>query len=433
MSYNPQNPNGQATSANSTPVVIASDQSAVDHNLTKVNGSAVATAASGIAKVGLTDGTGNAITSTSNALDINIKSGGATSSSTTDAAAWTASSSAFSPTGGVFNDSATALTSGQQGTARLTNNRGLHTNLRNASGTEIATSSNPLRVDPTGSTTQPISGTVSVNALPAGTNNIGGVELIDSAGTNKASISAGGAVKVDGSASTQPVSGTVTANVGTTNGLALDATLTGGTLKAQGNVASAATDSGNPVKVGGVYNSTLPTFTNGQRGDLQLNANGGLILGGGTVASGATDANNPIKVGGVYHTTAPTFTDGQRGDLQLDNNGNVKDTLATLIAGEDLTANVMKVEQRFSYASISTATTTTVKSGAGFLHTLSILGGTAGAITVYDNTAGSGTTICATFTPGSVSTPITLTLNVSFGTGLTIVTGAATVITVSYR
>lgn len=29
MSYNPQNPNGQATSANSSPVVIASDQSAV--------------------------------------------------------------------------------------------------------------------------------------------------------------------------------------------------------------------------------------------------------------------------------------------------------------------------------------------------------------------------------------------------------------------
>ncbi len=34
------------------------------------------------------------------------------------------------------------------------------------------------------------------------------------------------ALKTDGSAVTQPVSGTVTANVGTTNGLALDATLT---------------------------------------------------------------------------------------------------------------------------------------------------------------------------------------------------------------
>lgn len=40
----------------------------------------------------------------------------------------------------------------------------------------------------------------------------------------------------------------------------------------QGNVASGATDSGNPVKVGGVYNTTLPTLTNGQRGDLQTSA-----------------------------------------------------------------------------------------------------------------------------------------------------------------
>jgi hypothetical protein len=44
----------------------------------------------------------------------------------------------------------------------------------------------------------------------------------------------------------------------------------------QGSVASAATDAGNPVKVGGVYNSTLPTFTTGQRGDLEIGARGSL-------------------------------------------------------------------------------------------------------------------------------------------------------------
>ena len=46
MSYNPNNPNGQATSANSAPVVIASDQSAV-----KVNGSAVTQPVSGTVAV----------------------------------------------------------------------------------------------------------------------------------------------------------------------------------------------------------------------------------------------------------------------------------------------------------------------------------------------------------------------------------------------
>ena len=59
------------------------------------------------------------------------------------------------------------------------------------------------------------SGSVTNATLQAGAAVIGGVELVDSGGTNKASISAGGAVKVDGSAVTQPVSGTVTANQGT--------------------------------------------------------------------------------------------------------------------------------------------------------------------------------------------------------------------------
>lgn len=54
---------------------------------------------------------------------------------------------------------------------------------------------------------------------------------------------------------------------------------TASNLNAQvvGNVASAASDSGNPVKVGGVFNSTVPAFTNGQRGDFQIDADGSLI------------------------------------------------------------------------------------------------------------------------------------------------------------
>lgn len=52
--------------------------------------------------------------------------GGGGGLSVTDSAAWTAASSAFTPTGGVFNDSATALTAGQQGTARLNAKREMH-------------------------------------------------------------------------------------------------------------------------------------------------------------------------------------------------------------------------------------------------------------------------------------------------------------------
>jgi hypothetical protein len=49
----------------------------------------------------------------------------------------------------------------------------------------------------------------------------------------------------------------------------------------------------------------------------------------GNVASGSADAGNPVKVGGKYNSTPPTFTDGQRGDLQLDSAGNLKVNIAT--------------------------------------------------------------------------------------------------------
>lgn len=102
-------------------------------------------------------------------------------------------------------------------------------------------------------------------------------------------------------------------------------------------------------------------------------------------------------------------------------------------AYEDNTNQVAKVEHRFSFATISSATTTTIKSGAGLVHSINIIGGTLGAITVYDNTAGSGTAICPTFTPTATLPCPAILLDEVFGTGLTIVTAAATIINVSYR
>ena len=69
---------------------------------------------------------------------------------------FTAGASPVVPGGGVFNDSLAALTSGQQGEGRITPARARHVNLRNQAGTEIATAANPARVDPTGTTKQPV-------------------------------------------------------------------------------------------------------------------------------------------------------------------------------------------------------------------------------------------------------------------------------------
>jgi hypothetical protein len=76
----------------------------------------------------------------------------------TDNSGFTAGTTAESNIGGVFNDALAAVTSGNGAAARITASRALHVNLRNASGTEIGTSSNPVRIDPVGTTSQPVSG-----------------------------------------------------------------------------------------------------------------------------------------------------------------------------------------------------------------------------------------------------------------------------------
>ncbi len=56
-------------------------------------------------------------------------------------------------------------------------------------------------------------------------------------------------------------------------------------------------------------------------------ASGTPVIVGGAVASGATDSGNPIKVAGVNNTTLPTLTNGQRGDLQVGTRGSLNVTL----------------------------------------------------------------------------------------------------------
>lgn len=85
--------------------------------------------------------------------------------------------------------------------------------------------------------TQPVS--AASLPLPAGAatdasltngNARGSFKILDSAGANILAVNGSGQIAVSNFPTTQPVSGTVTSNIGTTNGLALDATLTAGSL-----------------------------------------------------------------------------------------------------------------------------------------------------------------------------------------------------------
>ena len=151
---------------------------------------------------------------------------------------------------------------------------------------------------------------------------------------------------------------------------------------------------------------------------------------GVTTPSTNTAGMQNVLVDAIYNATPTTRTEWQAGPLQADSLGNLKETLGTTIAGEDIPNDVLKVEMRNNATVISTATTTVCKTGAGLLHTITVTGGTAGTIVVYDNTAASGT-ILASFS--STNALATYTFNVSFSIGLTVVTSAATLVTVSAR
>ncbi|MHB8544795.1 MAG: hypothetical protein ACYC9S_12475 [Leptospirales bacterium] len=85
-----------------------------------------------------------------------------------------------------------------------------------------------------------------------------------------------------------------------------------------------------------------------------------------------------------------------------------------------------------SFSNLAAAATTTIKTGSGLLHTINVTtaGITAPVITVYDNTAGSGTVI-ATIDGTVVQSYL---FDVEFLTGLTVVIagGTAPKVTFSY-
>jgi hypothetical protein len=195
MSYNPQNPNGQATSANSSPVVLSSDQSAVP-----VSASALP-----------------------------LPTGAATAANQTSG-----------------NTSLTTLATNLPAKGQAT--------MANSMPVVIAGDQSTISTDHA----KTAGATTSVN------------NGASDAGTQRVTISN-------------------------------DST---GQVIVRGNVASATTDSGNPVKVGGRYNSAGITLTDGQRGDLQLDASGNLK----TTTSGTMTiaANSSVNVAQLAGTTTDT-------------------------------------------------------------------------------------------------------------------------------
>lgn len=180
--------------------------------------------------------------------------------------------------------------------------------------------------------------------------------------TNPLSLTTAGALRTDSSAVTQPISGSVTVVQATASSL---------NAQVVGSVASAATDSGNPVKIGGIFNTTQPTVTTGQRVDAQMTARGAQIIAKGVdgftidntaftanagtnlntsalnlettqqsvltsvqlidnlplTQASATSGQQGVLTLGAVTTNAPTYTTGQTDPISMDVSGNTRVSL----------------------------------------------------------------------------------------------------------
>lgn len=235
----------------------------------------------------------------------------------------------------------------------------------------------------------------SSSASPTQTSNVtlagsSAVQLLDSGGSNKASISAAGAVKVDGSAVTQPVSGTITANAGTGSFTVAQATAANLNATVTGTVA--ATQSGTwTVQPGNTANTTawLVTGTGGtfpvtQATAANLNAT---VVGGLTHNNAAPAANNVGALVGVASSAAPTYTAGDQVLLSTDLAGNLRTISTTALT--DLVGTA---------GTLNAANQTATINAAGYSHVgMFLAAGTLVGTIVPECSLDGGTTWVSTF------------------------------------
>lgn len=189
-----------------------------------------------------------------------------------------------------------------------------HVIVDGTAGSNVAqvTGSGALKVDNSG-VIQPISGSISISgAVTIGA----GSSMSIVQGGNTATVTAASALKVDNSAVTQPVSvsgtvgvtGTVTANIGTSGALALEGGGNLASLVAMYLAQGAALGANKQLLVGASVTTVPPTYTTGQINPLSLTPAGGLRIDGsgttqpisGTVAvssiSGSVTTSGAVSI-----------------------------------------------------------------------------------------------------------------------------------------
>lgn len=181
----------------------------------------------------------------------------------------------------------------------------------------------------------------------------------------------------------------------------------------------------------GQYNATLPSVGDGQSCRVQLDSSGRILIGSiapGTAATSLGKAEDAVHASGdvgIFALGVRTDTPASLAGTTGDYTGSIYDSLNHLWTrdgfapvAEDNDIGVIKVEKRYSGTKVTADGQ--IKASGGFVHavTLSPTGVvTAGTITLYDNTAESGTQKLQLYIPTTLQ-PVTLICDFTCATGI---------------
>lgn len=248
-----------------------------------------------------------ALTGTSGNLNVQCANCSGSGASAVDEAAFTAGADVFAPAGGFFQTTATnnALTNGQQGMWQMTATRAGFVNLRNASGAEIGVAGAELFVGGRGTAGSAAGGVLSIQGVGSGTP----VPVSGTVTAANASVSATGAAV--------PASATYA-------GINVGGNLTGWTgavTVASGGIASGAIASG-AVASGAVASGAYASGALAS-GSIASGAMVDLVALSTPIAPNTATATKGILIGGQYDSTQKTLTNGQQGGVSLSARGAV--------------------------------------------------------------------------------------------------------------
>ncbi len=197
-----------------------------------------------------------------------------------------------------------------------------------------------------------------------------------------------GRVPVDPSGVTSPVSFTrlssgtdsVTANIGTTNGLALDITVD--SLLKPSSTLSAVSTITNTVTV---------------KADTLVNQTNAFKVDGSAVTQPVSAVSLPLPTGAATESTLSALS----AKFSVLGQATMAASVPVVLASNH--SDIFVKNQSSSFSNIAATGTTTVKSGAGIFRRLVIntKGVSSNTFTIYDNTAGSGTVIATVDTVNS--------------------------------